>query len=110
MAMQLKIDELKKKLGHTWQRQTPSNSDVSSDDEGDVSYKRRSRTPPSESFSYDEEHHHERRYKSLPHKGLGSNAISRSLNQISRSPFTSNIEGEKLPQRFNQSTFTIYND
>ena len=110
MAMQLKIDELKKKLRHTWRRQTPSNSDVSSDDEGDVSYKRRSRTPPSESFSYDEEHHHERRYKSLPHKGLGSNAISRSLNQISRSPFTSNIEGEKLPQRFNQSTFTIYND
>ena len=101
MAMQLKIDELKKKLRHTWRRQTPSNSDVSFDDEGDVSYKRRSRTPPSESFSYDEEHHHERRYKSLPHKGLGSNAISRSLNQISRSPFTSNIEGEKLPQRFN---------
>ena len=101
MAMQLKIDQLKKKLRHTWRRQTTSNFDVSSDDEGDVSYKRRSRTPPSESFSYDKEHHHECRYKNLPHKGLGSNTISRSLNQISRSPFTSNIEGAKLPQRFN---------
>ena len=101
MAMQLKIDQLKKKLRHTWRRRTTSNFDVFSDDERDVSYKRRSRTPPSESFSYDEEHHHECRYTSLPHKGLGSNAISKSLNQISRLPFTSNIERAKLPQRFN---------
>ena len=98
MAMQLEIDQLKKKLRHTWRRQTTSNFDVSSDDEGDVSYRRRSRTLPSESFSYDEEHHHKRRYKSPPCKGLGSDALSRALNQISRSPFTCNIEGTRLPR------------
>ena len=98
MAMQLEIDQLKNKLRHARRKWTPSDSDVSSNDEWDVSYRRRSRTPSSESFSYDEEHHHERRYKSLPYKGLGSNAMSRALNQISRSPFTCNIEGARLPQ------------
>ena len=34
-------------------------SDGSSNDEEDVSYRRRSRTPPSESFSCDEECHHQ---------------------------------------------------
>ena len=108
MAMQLEINQLKKKLCHARRRWTPSNSDVSSNDEGDVSYRHRSRTPPSEPFSYDEEHHQERRYKSLPRKGLGSDAMSKALNQISKSPFTRNIEGARLPQKFNQPTFTIY--
>ena len=99
-AMQLEIDHLKKLCHARWKR-TPYNFDVSSNDEEDVSYRRRSRTPPSESFSYDEEHHHERRYKSPPHRGLGNNAMSRALNQISRSPFTLKIEGARLPRRFN---------
>ena len=109
MAMQLEIDQLKKKLCYARRRQTPFNSDVYSDDEGDVSYKRRSRTPPNKSFSYDEEHYHERRYKSSPRKGLGSDAMSRALNQIFKLPFTRNIKGARLPRRFNQPTFTIYN-
>ena len=57
-AMQREIDNLKKKLRHAQQKQNPSNSDVSSNDKKDASYRQRSRTPPSESFSYDEEHHH----------------------------------------------------
>ena len=68
-----------------------------------------SRTPPSESFSYDEKHHHKRRYKSLPCRGLENDAMSKALNQISKSPFTLKIEGEKLPRRFHQPTFIIYN-
>ena len=68
-----------------------------------------SRTPPSESFSYDEEHHHKRRYKNPSHKGLGNDAMSKALNQISKSPFTCKIEGARLPRRFNQPMFTIYN-
>ena len=48
--------------------------------EEDVSYRRRSRTPPSESFSYNEEHYHRRRYKSLPCRGLGNDAMSKALN------------------------------
>ena len=79
-AMQLEIDQLKRKLCHAQREQTPSNSDVSSESEEDASYKRRSRTPPSESFSYDEEYHHKCRYKNLPHKGLGNDSMSKALN------------------------------
>ena len=35
--------------------------------------------------------------------------MSKALNQISRSPFTSRIEGGKLPRRFAQPMFTMYN-
>ena len=107
--MQREIDDLKKKLRHTQQKRTPSNSDISSNDEEDASYKQRSRIPPSESFSYDEEHHYRRRYKSPPRKGLGNNTMSKALNQISKSPFTRKIKRAKLPRRFHQPMFTIYN-
>ena len=40
---------------------------------------------------------------------LGNNAMSKALNQISRSPFTCKIEGGRLPQQFTQPTFTMYN-
>ena len=96
--MQKEIDNLKKMLRHTQRKQTPSSSDISSNDEEDASYKQRSRTPPSESLSYDEKYHHKRRYKSLPRKGLGNDAMSKALKQISKSPFTRKIEGAKLPQ------------
>ena len=108
-AMQLEIDQLKRKLRHAQREQTPSNSDVSSKSEEDASYRQRSRTPPSESFSYDVEHHHKRRYKSPTRRGLGNDAMSKALNKISKSPFTRKIEGAILPWRFHQSTFTIYN-
>ena len=35
--------------------------------------------------------------------------MKRALDQISRSPFTYRIEGAKLPRRFNQPAFAIYN-
>ena len=35
--------------------------------------------------------------------------MSRALNQISKSPFTRKIEGGRLPRRFTQPTFTMYN-
>ena len=35
--------------------------------------------------------------------------MNRTLNQISRSPFTRRIKGGKLPWRFTQPTFTMYN-
>ena len=82
---------------------------MSSNDEEDDNYRRRSRTPPSETFSYDEEHHHKCRYKSPSRKGLRNYALSKALNQISKSPITRKIEGAKLPRRFHQPTFTMYN-
>ena len=107
--MQLEIDNLKKKLCCTQQKWTPSSFDMSSNDEKDDNYRRWSRTSQSETFSYDEEHHHKRRNKNPPRKGLENDAMSKALNQISKSPFMRKIEGEKLPRRFHQPTFTIYN-
>ena len=95
--MQLEIDQLKQKLRRALQERTPSNSDISSEGEKDASYRQRSRTPPNKSFSYDEEHNHKRRYKSPPRKGMGNEATSKALNQISKSPFTHKIEGVGLP-------------
>ena len=99
--MQLEIDHLKRKLRHARWKRTLSNSDISSDDWEDASYRRKSRTPPSESFFYDEERYHKCRYKSLPRKGLGNDAMSKALNQISKSSFTHKIEGARLPRWFN---------
>ena len=73
-----------------------SNFDLSSDDEEDDSYRPKSRTPPSESFSYVKDYHHERRKMSSSSEGLGNDAINRALNQISRSSFTLRIEEEFL--------------
>ena len=58
----------------------PSSSDMSSNDEKDDNYRRRSRTPLSKTFSYDEKHHHKCRNKSLPCKGLGNDTMSKALN------------------------------
>ena len=63
-AMQREINDLKKRLRRAQRKQTPSSSDISSNDEEDASYRQRSRTPPSESFSCEEEHPHKRDRKS----------------------------------------------
>ena len=88
-------------------KRSPSSSDTS--DEGDNNYKQRSRTPPSETFSYEEEHHHRRGHKSPSHNGLVNDAMSKALDRISKSPFTRKIEGAKLPWRFHQPAFAMYN-
>ena len=108
-ALQLEIDHLKRKLHHERRKQTPSNFNFSSDNEEDGSYRHRSRTPPSESFSYEEDYHHQRRNRNSSSKGLGNDAMSKSLNQISRSPFMCKIEEGRLLQWFTQPTFTMYN-
>ena len=108
-VMQLEIDRWKRRLRYERRRQTPSNSDFSSDDDGDGSYRPKSRTPLSESFSCDEDSHRECRNNSSSCKGLGNDAMSRALNQISRSPFTRRIEGGRLPWQFTQPMFTMYN-
>ena len=70
--MQQEIDHLKRKLCHEQRRRTPFISDFSSDDKEDGSYRQRLRTPPSESFSYVKDYHHEHRHKSSSSKGLGN--------------------------------------
>ena len=107
--MQLEIDRLKRKLCHERRRQTPSNSNFSFSDEGDGSYRPRSRNPFSESISCDEDYHYKHKNRSPTGKGLGNDVMSKVLNQISKLPFTRRIEEGKLPRRFAQPTFTMYN-
>ena len=99
--LQREIEDLKRKLRRAQQKQTPSSSDVSSNDEGDASYRERLETPPSESYSYEEEHSHKRRRKSPFGRGVGTKVMKKVLSQISKSPFTRGIDY--------QPTFTMYN-
>ena len=105
--LQLEIDHLRRKLRRKQRMAFPSSSGSKSGE--DSSYRPRSRTPPSESFSYKEECYHKQRSKSITHKSLGNDAISRALHQISKSLFTRRIDRAKLPCRFTLPTFTIYN-
>ena len=108
-TMQLEIDHLRRKLCRERRRKTPSTSVSSSSEKGDGSYRLRSRTPPSESFSGDKDYHRRRRSKDPSCKDLGNDAMSRALNQIFRSTFTHKIKGGRLPWQFTQPTFTMYN-
>ena len=107
--MQLEIDLLRRRLRHERRRRTPSDFDPSSDDDRDGSYKPKSRTPSSESFSYNEDRHYKQRSKSPSREGLGNDSMSRVFNQISKLLFTRRIERGKLPRRFTQPTFIMYN-
>ena len=80
--LQREIEDLKRKLRRAQRKQTPSNSDVSSNDEGDASYKERSETPPSESYSYEEERSHKKRRRSPSGRGVGTNVMKKALSQI----------------------------
>ena len=107
--MQREIDDLKRKLHHAQQRRSCSRPDVPSDNESDDDYRQRSRTPPSETFSHEKEHYWRRRRKSPSPRGLGNDTMSRALDQLSKSHFMHHIEGDTLPQQFQQPTFAIYN-
>ena len=108
--MQREINELKKKLRRARRRRASFESESSSGDTEDDTYRQRSRTLPSETFSGDEEYSsYRQKSKSTVHKGLRNKAMNEALNQVAKSPFTRRIEGASLPRRFNQSTFSLYN-
>ena len=100
-ALQQEIDDLKKKLCRAQRKRPSPGSDTRSDEDNE--YRRRSRTPPSETFSYEEEQPHKRGHKSRSY-GLANDAMSKALDRISQSPFTRRIEGAELPRRFHQPT------
>ena len=108
--MQREIGELKKKLRRAQRRRSSLGSKSSSEDAEDATYRQRSRTPPSETFSSKEEYSsHRRKNKNPSHKGLGNIAMNEVLSQVAKSPFTRRIEGASLPRQFNQPTFSLYN-
>ena len=79
--MQREINELKKKLRRARRRRASFESESSSGDTNNDTYRQRSRTSPSETFSYDEEYSsYGRKSKSTMHKGLGNKAINEALN------------------------------
>ena len=78
--MQREINELKKKLRRARRRRSSPDSEASSKKIDDATYRRRSRTLPSETFSGDEEYSRKRKNKSPTHKGLGNNAMNEALN------------------------------
>ena len=77
--LQREIDDLKKKLRRAQRKQTPSSSDVSSNDDGDANYRKRSETPPSESFSCEEEYSRKRKRRSPSGRGVGTNVMKKVL-------------------------------
>ena len=100
--MQREIDHLKRSLRHEQRKRVPSNPEFFSGGEEDDSYRRRLRTLLNESFSYDRDYYHEHRDRKPPSVSLGNNAVSKALNQISRSPFTRWIkEGDFLSSFLN---------
>ena len=77
--LQRRIEDLKRKLRYAQRKQTPSSSDVSSNDEGDASYRECLETLPNESYSYEEEHSHKRR-KSPSGRGVGTKVMKKALS------------------------------
>ena len=84
--MQHQINELKKELRRTQRRCSSPDSELSSEETDDATYRQRSRTPPSETFSCDEEYRHRHKNKSSPYKGLRNNAMNEALSQVAKSP------------------------
>ena len=78
--MPLEIDRFRRRLRRKRLRMTPPDFGPSSDDDGDGSYRPRSKTPPNESFLYYEDHHYKRRSKSPSHKGPSNDAMSKALS------------------------------
>ena len=79
--MQCEIDKLKKKLRRARRRRSSFEYESFSGDTEDVTYRQRSRTPPSETFSGDEEYSSYRyKSKSTSHRGLGNKAMNEALN------------------------------
>ena len=97
-ALQQEIDDLKKKLSRAKRKRPSLDSDTSSEEDNE--YRQRSRTPPSETFSYEEEQPRKRGHKSPSYQGLANDAMSKALDRISQSPFTRRIERAELPRRF----------
>ena len=110
--LKLEIDHLCRKLRRKQREASHPSFKVDSDEDG--YYRLRSGTPPSESFSLSphlerEERYQRKRAKSSRPRSIGNDMMSKVLCQISKSLFSCRIDRAKLPCRFMQPTFTIYN-
>ena len=108
-AMQREINDLKRRLRLAQRRRSPLARTHLSTTKMMTTIGKGPGPPPSETFSNVGERHQSRERRSPSPRGLGHDAMSKALDQLSRSPFTRRIEGAALPRRFQQPTFTIYN-
>ncbi|MDM1284577.1 hypothetical protein HXZ60_13765, partial [Acinetobacter towneri] len=58
--LQLEVEKLKRELRHAKRKRVSSYSEDDLDDEQDVSYQHKSKTPASESYTYEGESHRKR--------------------------------------------------
>ncbi|XP_075645712.1 uncharacterized protein LOC142616831 [Castanea sativa] len=114
--MQSEIDYLRKRLDRRKRgRKSPSYSSSDSSEErrggddhqGSKSLPRESRLVTSSGGRA--KRGEETRGGDWSYQGAGNDAMGKALRQISKSPFVARINKAKLPHRFSQSIFTIYN-
>ena len=105
--LRLEIDHLHRKLHQKEHDKGDSTSPLSegSDEGRDRTYRQRSRTLPSESYSVSSridklEKHRRRRGESSSPRNMGNDAMSKALRQISKSPFVRRIDRAKLLHHF----------
>ena len=79
-AMQREIDDLQRQLRRPQRKQSPPSFDVSSNDEKDTIYRQRPRTPPSGSFSCEEEHLHNRKRRTPSRRRVGTDVMKKALS------------------------------
>ena len=82
--LQREIADLKRELRHARRERSPPRSEPSSEESDGTSYRRRSRTPQSETFSYEEEHRHRRRRRSPTSRGWEKWPKTRAFQPASR--------------------------
>ena len=99
-VMQQEINDLKRKLRLAQQRQSPlaQTHFLTTKMMTTIGKGQGPPPPPSETFSYVEEHYQRCERRSPSPRGLGHDAMSKALDQLSRSPFTCRIEGAALPR------------
>ena len=78
--LQREIDVLKRELRHARRERSPPDSEPSSEETDEASYRRRSRTPPSETFSYKEDRGHQHWHRSSPSRSLGNSTMNKALS------------------------------
>ena len=94
--MQLGIDHLRRKLRCKKRGGTPSSSESHFNDDDD-SYRSRSRTPPSEYFSCDEDCHYRRKRRSPSRRGLGMMQLVGPCAKFPNHRSHGGLKGENFP-------------
>ena len=116
VSLRREMDHLRRQIRQNQRNRWSRSLTMSSAYSSELEWRRcrRSGTPPSEteidSFEgLHRERQHCRRHGPIPRRNRDREAMSKALSQISKSPFTRQIKRTKLPKRFAQPIFIVYN-